>query len=278
MPRALLFRLWLPTVRFITAVFIVIGLSANQVVLADWEAFKSAPVGSVESKIIRGFVSRPEGTGPFPAIIIAHGCFGVEQNQFEWVQRLNAWGYVTVIIDSFTPRGVKSVCSDPDLVSPETRAFDVFGAAAYLRKQSFVNHQKIGLIGFSHGAWTVLCAAQKKFAAQAQEAPLQAAVAYYPWCPRFGLKETNTPLLVLMGKEDDWTPLDRCERLLAAQDEEFKSYVRLIAYDHAYHGFDDSSNQPGTEFDGHVIAFDGDAAAKSIDDAKAFFTLYLNHM
>ena len=157
-------RLCLPTARFATAVIFVVVLSSHQVVLADCDAFKSAPVGSANSKSIRGFVSRPEGTGPFPAIVIAHGCFGVEQNQFEWAQRLNAWGYVTVIIDSFTPREVKSVCSDPDFVSPETRAFDVFGAAAYLRKQSFVNHQKIGLIGFSHGGWTALCAAQKKFA------------------------------------------------------------------------------------------------------------------
>ena len=271
-----LFRLCPPTVRFATTVFFVVVLGSNQVVLADWEPFKSAPVASAKSKTIRGLVSRPEGIGPFPAIIIAHGCFGVEQNQFEWAQRLNAWGYVTVIIDSFTSREVKSVCSDPDLVSPDTRAFDVFGAAAYLRKQSFVNPQKIGLIGFSHGGWTVLYAAQRKFAAAAQEDPLQAAVAYYPWCPRFGLKETNTPLLVLMGKEDDWTPVDRCERLLGAHDEEFKQFVRLIAYNHAYHGFDDSSNEPGTEFDGHVIAFDSDAAAKSIIDSKAFFTLYLD--
>ena len=272
----LLFRLCPSTVRFATTVFFVVVLSSNQVVLADWEHFKSAPVASAESKTIRGFVSRPEGIGPFPAIIIAHGCFGVEQNQFEWAQRLNAWGYVTVIVDSFTPRKVKGVCSDPELVSPETRAFDIFGVAAYLRKQSFVNPQKIGLIGFSHGGWTVLCATQKKFAATAREDPLQAAVAYYPWCPRFGLKKTNTPLLVLMGKEDDWTPVDRCEKLLGGQDEEFKQFVRLIAYNHAHHGFDDSSIEPDTEYEGHVIAFDRDAAAKSIIDSKAFFKLYLD--
>ena len=102
-----LFRLCPPTVRFATTVFFVVVLGSNQVVLADWEPFKSAPVASAKSKTIRGLVSRPEGIGPFPAIIIAHGCFGVEQNQFEWAQRLNAWGYVTVIIDSFTSREVE---------------------------------------------------------------------------------------------------------------------------------------------------------------------------
>ena len=263
------------TSRLVTTLLIVLLLCSNQLALADWESFTSAPVRSADSKTIRGFVSIPEGNGPFPAIIIAHGCLGVEQNQFEWAQRLNAWGYVTVVIDSFSPRKVKSVCSDPELVSAETRAFDVFGAAAYLRNQAFVNPQKIGLIGFSHGGWTVLCAAQKKFPANAQEEPLQAAVAYYPWCPRFGLKETSTPLLVLMGKEDNWTPLDRCERLLAEQGEEFENYVRLIAYNNAHHGFDDFSKKPGTEFEGHTIAFDRESAANSILDTRAFFDLHL---
>ena len=84
------------------------------------------------------------------------------------------------------------------------------------------------------------------------------------------------PLLVLHGKEDDWTPLNRCNRLLDAQDQAFKKYVRLIAYDHAYHGFDDSSKQPGSEFDGHRIVFERSAAEKSIGDTKIFFALYLN--
>jgi len=275
MPAFFLPRTCPPASRPVTALLIVLLLCSNLLALADWESFKSAPVRAADSKTIRGFVSIPEGNGPFAAIIIAHGCFGVEQNQFEWAQRLNAWGYVTVVVDSFSSRKVKSVCSDPELVSAETRAFDVFGAAAYLRNQAFVNPQKIGLIGFSHGGWTVLCATQKKFPKNAQEDPLQAAVAYYPWCPGFGLKETSTPLLVLMGKEDNWTPLDRCESLQAGQGEEFENNMRLIAYDNAYHGFDDSSKKPGIEFDGHTIAFDSESAANSIFDTRKFLDLHL---
>ena len=275
MSRFFLFKLCPLNIRLATILLVIILLSSNKIVLADWEPFKSAPIESSESDTIRGFISKPDGIGPFPAVIIAHGCFGVEQNQFEWAQRLNSSGYVTVIVDSFVPREVNSVCSNPSLVSPETRAFDVYGAAAYLRKQPFVNPREIGLIGFSHGGWTALCAAQRQFAAKAQEAPLQAVVAYYPWCPWFGLKETNVPLLVLMGKDDDWTPLKRCKKLLGAQKKEYKKYVSLITYNHAFHGFDDSSKEPPTEFDGHVLAFNSDAAAKSINDTKSFFAHYL---
>ena len=266
----------LPLIRLFTATLFIFLSSTHGSALADWKEFNSAPVQSTDSAKIRGFMSKPEGPGPFPAVIIAHGCFGVEQNQFEWAKRLNAWGYATVIVDSFSTREVSDVCSDPDAVSPEIRACDVFGAAAFLRKQTFVNPQRVGLIGFSHGGWTALYVAQEELPAQAQQEPLQAVVAYYPWCPSFGLKETKTPLLVLAGKKDDWTPLDRCERLLDNQENEFKKQVKLIAYDNAHHGFDDANFETPKVFDGHVISFESTAATKSIDDAKAYLARFLN--
>jgi dienelactone hydrolase len=264
-----------PLIRLFSALLFIFLLSSLGSALADWKEFNSAPIESTNSEKIRGFMSKPEGSGPFPAVIIAHGCFGVEPNHSEWAKRLNAWGYVTLIVDSFNPREVSNVCSDPDSVSPDIRACDVFGAAAFLRKQAFVNPQRIGLIGFSHGGWAALHVAQKELPAKAQQGPLQAVVAYYPWCPRFGLKETNTPLLVLAGKKDDWTPVDRCERLLADQEEEFGKQVTLIAYDNAYHGFDDISVESSKVYDGHIIKFEAAAATKSIGDTKAFLARFL---
>jgi dienelactone hydrolase len=265
-----------PLTRLLSATLFILLTSLQGSALADWKAFNSAPVQSSDSATIRGFMSKPEGPGPFPAVIIAHGCFGVEQNQFDWAKRLNTWGYVTVIVDSFTTREVSEVCSDPDAVSADVRACDVFGAAAFLRKQAFVKPQRIGLIGFSHGGWTALYVAQEELPEKAQQEPLQAVVAYYPWCPTFGLKETKTPLLVLAGKKDDWTPLNRCERLLDNQKNEFKKQVKLIAYDNAYHGFDDANLGTPRVYDGHVISFESAAATKSIDDAKAYLARYLN--
>jgi dienelactone hydrolase len=264
------------TTRYAVLLSFILVLAGGKMVFADWETFKTAPVDSADSQTIRGFVSKPEGTGPFPAVIIAHGCVGVEQNHFEWAQRLNSWGYVAIVVDSFGLREVDTVCSNPYWVSPKTRAYDVYGAAAYLRKQSFVNSEKIGLIGFSHGGWTALCAAQRNFPAKAKEAPFKAVIAYYPWCPWLGLKKTNTPLLVLMGEDDDWTPLSRCKKLLAAQKDEYKKNVSLIAYDNAYHDFDDSSKEPAEEYDGHILAFNSNAAVRSIKEAKGFFARYLD--
>jgi dienelactone hydrolase len=79
-----------------------------------------------------------------------------------------------------------------------------------------------------------------------------------------------------MGKDDDWTPLSRCKALLAAQEDAYKKNVSLIAYDNAYHDFDDSSKEPAEEYDGHFLAFNKEAAAQSINEAKTFFARYLD--
>lgn len=253
--------------------FIILLSSRTSPALAGWEEFKSAPIESSKSQTIRGLVSRPDGIGPFPAVIIAHGCFGIESNQQDWARRLNDWGYVTLVVDSFKPRAVETVCSDPEAVSPKTRACDLLGAAAFLRNQNYVIPEKIGLIGFSHGGWAALYAAQEKFAEKAQQAPLQAVVAYYPWCPRFGMNEPHAPLLLLIGKADDWTPVARCRAL---RGKDFERQLELIAFDNAYHGFDDSSVTSPREFEGHTMSFDSAAAAASIDRTRAFFSVALS--
>ncbi|WP_432470280.1 dienelactone hydrolase family protein [Amphritea sp. HPY] len=248
----------------------------SEQVFAGWISFDTAPVNEEGSTSIRGLVSKPEGGGPFPAVIIAHGCFGVEPNHHIWAQRLNDWGYVAIIVDSFSSRDVSTVCESPNQVSPETRACDIYGAAAYLRKQSFVRPDKIAMIGFSHGGWSALYVAQDYLPEQAKEAPIQAVVSYYPWCESSSLKTTASPLLILSGKADDWTPVKRCYDYIDAQDRGYRNNISLKVFDKAYHGFDDSSMIPPVIYEGYTIAYDQGAAENSIDAAKAFLERHLD--
>ena len=121
---------------------------------------------------------RPEGVGPFPAVVVLHGCDGVGPHYRDWARRLVNWGYVALLVDSFGPRGVREVCNKGRKVPPEARAEDAFAARDWLAGQDFVRAGRIGVIGFSHGGWTVLKAV---LAAAARDgAPIQAAEAYYP--------------------------------------------------------------------------------------------------
>ena len=39
-----------------------------------------------------GSIILPQGTPPFPAVVVLHGCNGVSQNTFVWARRLASWG------------------------------------------------------------------------------------------------------------------------------------------------------------------------------------------
>jgi dienelactone hydrolase len=72
----------------------------------------------------------PDGTGPFPAVILLHGCGGEGSAQQYWIDRLTGWGYAVLRLDSFTARGLTTVCA-PDaqhLATPADRSGDVLSA------------------------------------------------------------------------------------------------------------------------------------------------------
>jgi len=48
----------------------------------------------------------PMGAGPFPALVVLHGCNGVGRHERLWAQQLTAWGYVAIVVDSLRPRGI----------------------------------------------------------------------------------------------------------------------------------------------------------------------------
>jgi hypothetical protein len=54
---------------------------------------------------IWGHLSGPKGDGPFPAIVLLHGCSGLGRANEVWTARLVDWGYVVLNVDSFGPRG-----------------------------------------------------------------------------------------------------------------------------------------------------------------------------
>jgi len=249
--------------------------------LAEWLSFYSVPVpaafqgGKVERNLqspaqaLRGKLTLPAGEGPFPAVVLLHGCAGIWAWNDRWTRRLVDWGYVVLDVDSLTPRGRDNTCVQVFHVAPATRALDAFGAKAHLETLSFVDAERIAVFGMSHGAWAALIAAREDTAYETGESPFRAAVAFYPWCA--GSAALATPLLILIGERDDWTPAERCSRqgfALGPQDS-----VALKIYPGAYHGFDFEGLD--LEQDGHVLRYDAAAAADAIDRTRAFLARHL---
>ena len=218
---------------------------------------------------------KPDGAGPFPAVVIMHDCSGLGPRSSgapeRWAKELLKRGYAVIIPDSFTTRGhAAGVCTDPSPirteVSPFRRVRDAYAALAHLRSLPDIDGARIVLMGGSHGGSTTLAAI---VAAESEREPLArekrtgfaAAVALYPSCAArlgswrvqrdpaangpivgyTGVYKPVAPLLILIGEIDDWTAAEPCRKLTEAA--EHAGYpVSVKIYPGAHHSFD--SNNP----------------------------------
>lgn len=99
-----------------------------------------------------GHVRRPAGRGPFPAVVLLHGCAGDWRGMdSRWGARLVEWGYVALSIDSYGPRGVQDRCQYPT-TDPPNHVLDAYGALDYLAAQPFVIPDRVVVMGVSGGA------------------------------------------------------------------------------------------------------------------------------
>ena len=225
---------------------------------------------------LRGSLYRPDGSGPFPAVVALHGCGGMGPRLHQWASTLQQWGYVVLLVDSFTPRGQANICDDVFRVDPQyARMPDAYAAKAYLARQPFVAAQQIGLMGWSHGGWTTLYAVDAIYLTGINIPPFQAVIAFYPWClPQ--LWQVNAPLLILIGEADDWTPAARCRDMLRQSEqlgEQTADRITLRVYPGAPHAFD--SLTPPRPYYGHTVGRHREAAGQAEAEVQRFLAQHL---
>jgi dienelactone hydrolase len=163
---------------------------------------------------------KPEGAGPFPAVVLLHTCGGVWSGHMTlWSKRLVERGYAALVVDSFTPRG-GSACNIPTYFPAmlDQVVDDALAALAYLRARSDIDGSRIAVAGFSYGASAALRTSSATY--RRGIGGFKAAVAFYPMCvspradwPPAAQERANNlhddivaPTLVLMGAEDNDTP------------------------------------------------------------------------
>jgi dienelactone hydrolase len=223
--------------------------------------------------LIQGYLTKPNGHGPFPAVVILHSCLGLPANRQAIADALARWGYVALFVDDFAARGVKETCAVdfPDALP------DAFGALAFLAKRPFVDPKRIGAVGYSQGADTALKIASSRFAAAfavPDGARFKAAAAFYPPCENLGEARLRIPTLILVGELDDVTPAADCARLAKAQPGE-GAEVRLVVYPGAAHGFDNPEFGEGLRVYGMSLRYDRDAAERASSALRDFLATKL---
>jgi len=177
-----------------------------------------------------GRLYRPDGSGPFPATVLLPACGGVGGYVFKQAELLKGEGYVAFAVDTLSPRRVTDLCLKGRHTVDDV-AEDAFRALAYLRSLPFVERDRIGVMGWSHGAMAVLSA----ISTQPRSGGFQAAVVFYPDCAYFS-QNTTVPLLLLLAELDDWTPPRQCAEMATRLQQQGQAVVYKV-YPGAHHGF-----------------------------------------
>ncbi len=188
---------------------------------------------------ITGYLSKPDGNGPFPAVVLLHGCAGIGPNVGVWSEWFRARGFVALAVDSFNPRGVSNICSQLERIDENARTTDAFGGLDYLTAQPFVDRNQVFIMGFSHGGGVALAVAAPPswISRPLASARFHAAIALYPECLMHMSQPPSMPLLILIGDRDDWTLASSCKRMtdkFAGQ----RSPITFVVLPGALHSFD----------------------------------------
>lgn len=243
------------------------------------EPVERAPV------LLRGELYRPATAGTHPAVILMHGCGGlqppVRYALRGYAEALRSRGFAALILDSFGPRYYdgNEMCSSNAKLRDALwyRVADAFDALRYLRGLDFIDRDSVFLMGQSNGGSVALRAAlagtQRTYLKQETDAGFRGVIAFYPWCGLFmGRADISVPVLVLSGGRDDWVSARECQEVRAQG-----AAYEVRVYPNARHSFDlDVLTQ---KYAGFTIGRDPDAATDSTRRMFAFMNRELaeNH-
>jgi carboxymethylenebutenolidase len=193
---------------------------------------------------VQGVLYTPAGKGPFPALIVIHEWWGMNEWVKEQASKLADQGYESLAVDLY--RG--KVATTPDMAHelmrgvPEDRAKrDLHAAFEFLQSQPNVKKDRIGAIGWCMGGGYALDVAL-------QEPTLAADVINYGHLATDPetVKKINAPVLGLFGGLDQGITPDDVHKFEAAMKQAGKK-VEIKIYDDAGHAFEnpDNKNKPG---------------------------------
>ena len=209
-----------------------------------------------DGKDLEGYLYKPEGKGPFPALIALHGAGGIFPYQLWWAKEISKKGYVVLFIDHYCTRDLLCEVKSDDEdhargeimrnwqeVSPRQRVLDAVAAYSWLSSESYIKNKMIGLIGWSWGGSSALFAQKIARRLSLPNGGFKATIAFYPnlkyvldkpqWSRTGPIEQ---PALILYGKADILESEEAYETLLSAG---YSGDIRVIGFDEAYRKFDE---------------------------------------
>lgn len=159
---------------------------------------------------LQAYLARPDGAGPFPAVLLVHEFYGINQEITQKADLLAEQGYLVLAVDAYRgktthliPRAIWLVLTTPQ---DEIRG-DIDIGFQYLAASPLVNAARIGAVGFCFGGTQVMHLGTRN-------PDLAATVIYYGNGPitdpqSLGVMGQSGPVLGIYGELDQGIPLDQ---------------------------------------------------------------------
>jgi carboxymethylenebutenolidase len=191
---------------------------------------------------VNGILYTPQGKGPFPALVVIHEWWGLNDWVKEEASKLADQGYVALAVDLY--RG--QVATTPDEAHqimrgvPTDRANrDLLAAPAFLASQKSVDPKRIGSIGWCMGGGYSLDLA-------IADPNLKVAVINYGHLAADDakLKKINAAILGIFGGQDKGIPVAD-ENKFGSQLKAMGKTVEIKVFPDAGHAFENPNNKAG---------------------------------
>ena len=191
---------------------------------------------------VNALLYTPSGAGPFPAIVVIHEWWGLNDWVKEQASKLAGQGYVALAIDLYRGK-VATTSEEAHELSrglPHDRATrDLLAASSYLRSLKNVDPKRIGSIGWCMGGGYSLDLALN-------DPKLKAAVINYGRLAtdEASLKKINAAILGIFGGLDKGIPVADVTKF-GTELKQLGKTVEIHVFDDAGHGFENPNNKQG---------------------------------
>ena len=184
----------------------------------------------------------PQGQkAKFPAIVLVHGSGGVSGSMDLWVHALNQGGVATLVVDTFSGRGITSTVQDQTLLHSLAMMVDAYRALDLLAKHPRIDASKISVMGFSKGAVASIFSASTRFKEMyGSSAKFASHIGLYTPCNTRFMGDsvvTGAPMRFFHGTSDDYVNVAPCRSFVA----ELKSKgvdATMTEFANTQHGYD----------------------------------------
>jgi dienelactone hydrolase len=203
------------------------------------------------------YVAMPDGTGPFPAVLVAHQWSGQSDHERATADKLAALGYVGIAIDVYG-KGIRGEAGGDNTALMSPWASDraalrrrLMAAVVFAKAQASVDPARIAIMGYCFGG---LCALD---VARSGTIDVKGAVCVHGIfaAPDIGAQPNiSAKVLILHGWADPMAkPAD--VEMVAKELTDARADWQLHAYGHAMHAFTAHGvNMPerGLKYDAHA--------------------------